>query len=72
MGEVIQFPGRASGRVTGGDGFVGKATIAAHLSVTVRTVERWQHRGLPFYRVGGRNVYRRSEVDLWVAQHGAT
>jgi excisionase family DNA binding protein len=43
-----------------------KAQIARHLKVTTRTVERWQHEGLPFHPVRGVNRYRASEVDGWV------
>ncbi len=46
--------------------WLSKKMIAEYLGVTVRTVERWQHAGLPHRRVGGVNRYRASEVDSWM------
>lgn len=43
-----------------------KAQAAAHLGVTTRTINRWQHEGLPHHPVRGVNRYRRSELDAWV------
>ena len=50
----------------GGEPWLSKAQVAAHLGASMRTVNRWQHEGLPFRRIGGVNRYRVSEVEAWV------
>ena len=46
--------------------------VAAHLGVTPTSVYRWVNsRGLPAHRVGRLFRFRLSEVDAWVAGHGA-
>ncbi len=49
--------------------FVDKKTVAAHIKMTTRTVEHWQRRGLPHYKMGARRTrYKLSEVDAYVAE----
>lgn len=51
----------------GGEPWMSKRQAAAYLGVTVRCMTNWQRDlGLPFRRVGGINLYRRSELDVWV------
>lgn len=50
-----------------------KRLAARHLGVSVRWVEmRQADAGLPFYRVGGMNVYRASELDDWLRDYSST
>jgi excisionase family DNA binding protein len=59
--------------VTGGpswstEPWLSKTQAAEHLGVTVRCLTNWQRdRQMPFTRVGGVNLYRRSELDRWAA-----
>lgn len=65
--QIIRFPGHRVRRpVVIGGGYMTKHQAASYLCVTTRTVERWQHEGLPYHRVGGKNLYRRAELDEWV------
>jgi excisionase family DNA binding protein len=50
-------------------GWVNKATVAAHLSVSQRTVERYMRRGLPYVKLydGGAVRFRIAAVDAWLA-----
>lgn len=52
---------------------VTKQQLAEHLSVSVRSIERWQHEGLPVKRLWTRREdgrapirYRISEVEAWL------
>ena len=50
--------------------FLSDSQLCAMLRVTPRTTARWrvEGNGLPFVRAGARRVlYRRSDVDLWLA-----
>lgn len=47
--------------------WLSKRQIAAHLAVSVRTVERLR---LPYQRVGGQNRYRVSEVEAFLTGEG--
>ena len=50
-------------------GLVGKRIVASFLGVTVRTVEKLQSEGLPFYRITPRrNGYLLAEVKEWLAR----
>lgn len=44
------------------------AQVAAQLSRSVITLERWRRlrKGPPFYRVMGRVVYDQADVDAWL------
>lgn len=47
--------------------WLNKVKAANHLGKSVSWVEkRAADSGLPFYRVGGMNFYRASELDEWV------
>jgi len=40
---------------------------AEYLEVTVRTVQRWMRKlGLPYYRIGGRIYFNKSDLDEWL------
>lgn len=73
MGVLIPFPeGRRPTTIRPREGYLTKRGVADYLGVSTRTVERYQAAmGLPGYRVGGRNLYRRTEVDSWVAGFGS-
>lgn len=52
--------------------FVTKLQLARHLAVSTRTIERWQHEGLPCRRLWSRREdgrrpirYRITEVEAW-------
>lgn len=70
VGELIQtdrFAGNA-GQLRQ-EPWVTKGDLAACLSVSVRTVDRWVCEGLPaaaWRYVGGRKRFRYSEVLLWL------
>ena len=62
-----------SGDVKVFEGWVNRESIAAHLSVNTRTIDRWVRGGLiPFIKIGtGRNSpirFRRSAVDEAVSK----
>ena len=71
MGDLIELHSRRRnriGEVARAEGYMTKRQVAVFLGVSTRTVERYAaDDGLPFYRVRGRNLYRRSEIDNWVA-----
>lgn len=46
--------------------WVGRATVAQHLCVSVKTVDRLVRQGLPSVKCGGLRRFRLSEVDAWV------
>lgn len=49
-----------------------KESLARFLGVTTRTVEHFQRRGLPYYRLGPRrNRYDRAAVLAWLEKGGA-
>lgn len=56
--EIIEFPG--------GERFLTAPEAADYLRVSVRTIQRWRGVGLPFHKIGGRVLFRRSELDDWV------
>jgi excisionase family DNA binding protein len=48
--------------------FITDVEIAAELKVRRRTVNEYcrQPDGLPYVKVGGRRLFRRSDVDAWL------
>jgi excisionase family DNA binding protein len=63
MGDVIRFP-QHRGQA---ERWLNKRQAANHLGVSVSWVEkRAADSKLPFYRVGGLNLYKASELDEWV------
>jgi excisionase family DNA binding protein len=48
-----------------------QAETAELLRLSERTLERWrvQGGGVPFVKLGRRVVYRRIDIDKWVASH---
>lgn len=52
------------------DGFLDKAQLAAHLNVTVRTVENWMARGaLPFIAIGKTRLFHWPDVVEHLRTH---
>ncbi len=46
------------------DSLIGEKRAATYLGVSLRTIINWRGAKLiPFYRIGGRILYRRSEID---------
>ena len=45
-----------------------KRSIAAHLSVSQRSLELWHRQGLPSILVGNRRRYKVSEVETWLRE----
>jgi excisionase family DNA binding protein len=50
--------------------FLTDVQLCALLHVVTRTTARWRKKnGLPYIRAGGRRIlYRRADVDRWLAQ----
>jgi hypothetical protein len=48
--------------------FIPENKIAAHLSVSVRTLQSWRQsgKGPPYYKAGRRVIYDPAEVETWV------
>ncbi|MGE4181226.1 MAG: hypothetical protein AB7J34_15485 [Limisphaerales bacterium] len=58
------------GSVSGSGGLLTKRDLASFLGVTPRTIEAYQRRGLPFYRLGPRrNRYDLAAVRSWLENH---
>ena len=51
--------------------WLSKRQAAAHLGVSVRTIERWHHDGLPHTPIYGTNRYRACELDAWATRNAA-
>lgn len=53
------------------DGFITSSEYAEMTRRTQEAVRTERHRGLgpKAYRVGGRVLYKRSDVDAWLEQH---
>ena len=66
MGQLIALHAAASL-----EPWLTKAQAAEHLAVATRTINRWQHEGLPHHPVRGVNRYRRSELDAWVEEQSS-
>lgn len=55
---------------TDGPEFMNKGNVAEYLNVSRTTIDRWiKQRGFPSSKVGGKYVYKREDVDRWVAEH---
>ena len=52
------------------DQYLDKRKAAEYLDISVRTLEG--HSSLPRFRLGGKVLYKRSEIDDWMAQHRDT
>lgn len=67
MGDLIRVRFAGTGPA---EQWVSKAQVAARLSVSTRTVDRWVLAGLPMGRawrqVGGRRRFLVSEVLVWL------
>ena len=50
------------------DDYLTRDELASELNVTKRTLIRWQNQrdGLPFIMLGGRVLYRRASVLVWL------
>ena len=56
-------------KVDAADAYLPLKALAAYSGLSVRTLRSYQvHRGrpMPYYRVGGRVLVRRSEFDAWM------
>ena len=62
-----------SHRDSGSPALITARDAAAHLNVAEKTLANWrtQGHGPGFVKVGGRVVYRVSDVDAWLAQRTA-
>jgi hypothetical protein len=50
--------------IAGNEGLIGEIETAKHVNVCKRTLVNWRNQGLvPWYKIGGRVLYRLSEVD---------
>ncbi len=50
------------------DGYMGLKALAGYSGMSVRTLRNWIHhplRPLPYYRIGGKLLVRRSDYDSW-------
>lgn len=47
-----------------------KRGLAAHLSCSVRWIERRMEEGMPHTHIAGRAKFRISEVEPWLWEHG--
>ena len=64
MGDVVDI---RSYRNVGGTVYMTRTRAAQYLGVSTRTVARWVAAdGLPAYRVRGRWMFLRSELDEWM------
>ena len=46
------------------------AEVADHIRCAEKSIRRWMaERGLPHYRIGGKLLFRTTEVDAWVRRH---
>lgn len=61
-GQVMPFPSRAP------EPFMRRVEAAAHLGVSISTLQRWERQGLPSARVGGVRLYRAPDLAAWVAE----
>jgi hypothetical protein len=52
----------------GGEDWVTKRELAAHLKMTTRWIEYQQLLGLPVLRLGAANRYKVSEVEAWLRE----
>ena len=63
--SAVTLPKPAPGGVK--SGLLTKRDLAVFLGVTPRTIETYQNRGLPFYRLGPRrNRYNLDAVLAWL------
>lgn len=52
------------------DNFMNKTETAKYVNVSTSTLNRWiKQRNFPSSKVGGKYVYKREDVDRWVAEH---
>lgn len=50
--------------------FLNKGQVADYLNTSRTTIDRWiKDHGFPSSKVGGKYVYKREDVDHWVAEH---
>jgi len=50
------------------DGYLSKSEAAEYLSLSLRTIEVRLDE-IPHFRVGRKLLFRKSELDRWMAQH---
>ncbi len=51
------------------DRFMLVAELEDYLRISKWTIYRWiKEKGFPVYKIGGKNLYRKNEVDEWVKQ----
>lgn len=52
------------------DRFMGKGETSKYLGISRTTLDRWiKERNFPVSMIGGKYVYKRSEVDKWVEEN---
>lgn len=50
--------------------FVGATALARYLGVDPVTIRRMQRRrALPYVKLGGRYLFRKAEIEAWLARH---
>lgn len=53
------------------EAFFGQEVVSPVINISAKTLEwnRWQHKGIPYRKCGGRVLYRKSDVIAWVEAH---
>ena len=51
------------------DCYLDKNGLCSYLSLSRRSVEKYEHCGLPYYQLDRKHLYRKSEVDEWLQRY---
>jgi len=51
------------------DCYFDKTALCGYLSLSKRSVEKYEGLGLPYYRLDRKHLYRMSEVDEWLKRY---
>jgi hypothetical protein len=72
--EVMRLSMKQEGVVIGGCSYISTGVLAGRLSVSPKTIWRWQSRGIlpPFIKVGRLRLYREDHLAAWLAGRETT
>ena len=51
------------------DCYLDKNGLCSYLSLSQRSIEKYEKTGLPYYVLDRKHLYRKSEIDDWIARY---
>ena len=54
------------------DCYLDKNGLCNYLSLSTRSIEKYEQSGLPYYQLDRKHLYRVSEIDKWIQKYSSS